>query len=230
MRTHQMFFRAVTSTAFAAVMLAAPSRAVAAIDTNTAGAPAAPTPWQATGVSEVMKMFKGGISADIIESYVKNSPLSYYLSADNIISLQQQGVPAPVLQAMIQRNGELQRQTGMATTAAGGVNVPAQAPPPKYYSYTAADSTASYNAALQARAAAFNPVYAPVTTYPVYEPTYYDPYYDPWYPYWWGGPVVFDVGFGRFGHGGFGGRFGGGHVGGFAGHGGGFGGHGGGHR
>ena len=102
-----------------------------------------------------MKLFKGGIPADIMVSYVNNSPLSFYLSADNIISLQQQGVPGPVLTAMIHRYGELQRQAGMAAGApAQAQGVPAQAPAPQYYSYSAEDqAAANFNAALQARQA-----------------------------------------------------------------------------
>jgi uncharacterized membrane protein YgcG len=181
-----------------------------------------------------MKLFKGGIPADIMVSYVNNSPLSFYLSADNIISLQQQGVPTPVVTAMIQRYGELQRRTVMAAGAPGQapVPVPAQAPAPNYNSYAAADSSASFNAALQARANAFNSAYAAPPTYPVYapapapvyyDPYYYDPFYYPGYPF--GGPLVFGFGFGHgggFGHSGVGG-----HVGGFGGHVGGGGAHGG---
>ncbi|MGD0412460.1 MAG: hypothetical protein ABSC18_12260 [Verrucomicrobiota bacterium] len=181
---------------------------------NQAGA--AQTPALPSGVSEVTKMFKGGISADIMVSYINNSPLSFYLSADNLIALQQEGVPTPVLTAMMRRYGELQRQTGMAAGApiqvpaqaaapqyAGApVQVPAQAPAPQYYSYDSyapAPPPASYS-------------YVAAPSYPVYGPYYYDPFYYPWYPF--GGPVVFDFGFGRFGgyggHWGGGGRFGGG--------------------
>jgi len=43
-----------------------------------------------SGVSEVMKLFEDGIPADIMVSYINNSPLSFYLSADNLISLQKE--------------------------------------------------------------------------------------------------------------------------------------------
>ena len=235
MRTPVKFFGAAAGAAvlFAAA-LAVPNSA-AAFDTNApTAAPAAP--WQAAGLTEVLKMFRGGISQDILVNYINNSPLSFYLSADNIISLQQQGVPAPVVQAMIQRNGEAQRQVQTASTQAA-VAVPAQAPAPKYYAY----SDNSFDAALQARQAAsyYNYTFAP-TSYapPVYN--YYDPYYSPWgFDTFYPGVVVGFGGIGRgfhgsFGHvgGGFHGGFGG-HVGGFGGsHAGGFGGGhpGGGHR
>jgi len=176
-------------------------------------ASAAPALALPSGVSEVLKLFKGGISADIMISYINSSPLSFYLSADNLIALQQQGLPAPVLTAMMERYGELQRQTVMAAAApaqyqpqaaapqyatqpqyATAVQVPAQAPAPEYYSYAPAQPAVVY------------PYVAP-PVYPAYDPYYYDPSYYPWYPI--GGPVVFDFGIGHFG-GGFGGRFGGG--------------------
>ena len=140
-----------------------------------------------------MKLFQGGTSAEIIAGYVRNSPLSFYLSADNILYLQQQGVPEPVIMAMIQRYGELQRQTGTAARAAAPV--PARAPAPQYQSYAAGYPAVSYD-------------YVPPPSYPVYEP-YYEPYYydpflyEPYYYntfYWYrsGGPV-FHSGIGRAG-------------------------------
>jgi hypothetical protein len=231
-----IFGTAATTVLAAALFLTLPGRAVADSDTNTAPAPGpytAPVPGPApgaanvtltsypSGVTEVLKMYKGGIPADIMISYINTSPLTFYLSADNIISLQQQGVPMPVINAMINRYGQLQRQSSMLAGAAqpqqqyaapqAQAQVPAQAPPPQYYSYAPADQAVTY------------PVAAP--SYPVYEPyTYYDPYYyDPfYYPGYYGWPVGISFGyFGGFGHGGYGhggyGRGGFGHVGGFGG-------------
>lgn len=231
MRTRQIIL-GVTGTALMAVMLAAPVRA-AAFDTN-APAPTAATPWQATGVNEVMKMFRGGISSDVIISYINNSPLSFYLSADNIIELQQQGVPTLVVQAMIQRNGQLGRLAAAQSQQAGGqatVAVPRQAPAPQYYSYS---GDPSFDSALAARQVnSYNNYAFGSSVYAAPAPVY--DYYDP-YPWGWDGfyPGVVFVGGGYgFGHG-YGYRGGFGHGGGFGGggfHGGGFGGgHGGGHR
>jgi len=248
MRTQTMIFGTTAITVLtAALFLAVSGRAIAATGPDTAAVPPnyslpataaaspSPSPGAAgampmsfpSGVTEVMKLFKGGIPADIMLSYINSSPLSFYLSADNIIALQQQGVPGPVLTAMIHRYGELQRQTAPLVSAPAQVQVPAQAPAPQYYSYPAQDqATANFNAALQARQSAYNyayvtppnyGIYAPAPVY--YDPYYYDPFFSPWYPF--GGGVVFDFGLGHgggFGHGGFGG------------HGGGVGGHGGGGR
>ncbi len=172
-----IFGTATTTVLAAALFLALPGHALAGSDTNAAPAPG-PSPGAAnvtltgypSGVTEVMKMYKGGIPADIMISYINTSPLTFYLSADNIISLQQQGVPMPVVNAMINRYGQLQRQSSMMAGAAQQAQqyaapqaqVPAQAPPPQYYSYAPADQAVTY------------PVAAP--SYPAYEPyTYYDP-------------------------------------------------------
>lgn len=204
-------------------------RAVAAQDTTGAAAPTAqaaapPVPAFPEGVNEVLKLQKGGVPADIILHYVNNSPLSFYLSADNVIYLQQQGVPAQVITTMIQRNGDMQRQ--IAQSQAQSAPPPVAQTPAASYGYPPENPAENFNNALQARAA--NPVYypTPAPSYPVYYPTYYDSYsYYPYaYDYW--PPVVFGFGFGGggFGHGGFAhGGFGG--RGGFGG-----GGHGGGHR
>ena len=99
-----MALAAITATA---VYLGGPWNAASAQSTPANNTGASQAPAMPSGVSEVMKLFKGGIPADIMVSYINNSPLSFYLSADNLISLQKEGVPAPVLTAMIQRNGDL---------------------------------------------------------------------------------------------------------------------------
>jgi hypothetical protein len=202
-------FSAITATA---VCLATVGSVASAQNSATPQASAIQSPSWPSGVGEVMKLFKGGIPADIMVSYINNSTASFYLSADNLIALQQEGVPAPVLTAMMRRYGELQRQTGTAAGvpapapaqatapqyASPPVQVAAQAPVPQYYSYAPAQPAAPYPYV----AAPAYPVY------PAYDPYYYyDPFFYPWYPI--GGPVVFDFGFGHVG-GGFGGHWGGG--------------------
>ena len=140
-KTCRMAFAAITAVCLGAqwdVACAQNSSTVQAGATPTAvqmPAVATPTPALSSGVSEVMKLFKGGITADIMVSYINNSPLSFYLSADNLIALQNEGVPAPVLMAMIQRFGELQRQTQTANSAASqyqAQSTPAQYAPQQY--------------------------------------------------------------------------------------------------
>ena len=96
MRTQTMIVGTATITVLAAALfLTVPGRAIAATGPETAAASPSPSPGAAgatpmslpTGVTEVMKLFKGGIPADIMLSYVNNSRESFYLSADNIIAL-----------------------------------------------------------------------------------------------------------------------------------------------
>ena len=193
MRTRQFIFGTFTGAVLlAAVLLAAPSHALASSDPSPALARPPPL---ASGVSEVMKMFQSGLSADIIVGYINTSRLSFYLSADNIIYMQQQGVPSDVIKAIFLRYGQLQPQTGMPARVPA--QPPPQAPPPRDYSDVPVAPPASY-------------VEAPA--YPVYPPVYYDSYYYGWYPT--GGLVYFGVGRGHVGravrgpvvHGGVGGR------------------------
>lgn len=198
--------------------------------------PVATAPNQAPGLpygaQEVLKMYKGGISKDIIVNYVNSSTLPFHLSADAIIYLQGAGIPVDVTRAMIQRDGELQQQRAASAAA--------YMPPPNY-----AQQQQQPPLMPPPQGASVNPpmVAAPSTPPPNVtviggdsEPyAYGNPdYYDYGYPYgYWGGPIVigggwWGGGWGRGGwggyHGGFGGvrgGFGGGfHGGGFAGHGG----------
>ena len=76
---------------------------------NTASTPALPY-----GVSEVVKMYQGGISKDVIINYVENSGQPFHLSADGIIYMHHLGMPVEITQAMMQRDTQLQREQPMA--------------------------------------------------------------------------------------------------------------------
>jgi hypothetical protein len=187
------------------------------------------------GVSEVLKMYQGGIGKDIIVNYIENTVLPFHLTADGEIYLQHLGVPPEVMSALIRRDGELQRQS-----VAHDQRQPQQA-------------TAITAASNQVAASPNSPLVMPGTPLPVVSYAYPEastlvaypdhaacPDYGYGYPYLFGPDVIigggfgFGRGFGRGGRGGFGrGGFGGGGRGfGSTGHGGGFGGggHGGGHR
>jgi hypothetical protein len=117
-----------------------------------------------------MKMFKSGTPADIISGYVSASPLSFYLTADDIIFLQQQGVSADLIRAMMHRSVELQQQRMSAMAATASVPMPSAPPPLQYYNTT--PGAYPYEAA----------------PYPVYAPYNYDTYSYLWYPLvGWGG-------------------------------------------
>jgi hypothetical protein len=52
----------------------------------------------------VVKMVKAGLGDDVIVATIKNSPGTYSLSTDDLISLKKQGVSEKVLGAMIEKN------------------------------------------------------------------------------------------------------------------------------
>jgi hypothetical protein len=199
-------------------------QAVAAAPAN-ARAPALPF-----GVSEVLKMYQGGIGKDIIINYIENTVLPFHLTADGEIYLQHLGVPPEVMSALIRRDGELQRQSVAAD----------QRQPQQATAITAASNqvAASPNPPLIAPGTPPPAVSCPYpdASAPVVYPDYATyPYYGYGYPYFYGPDVIigggfgFGRGFGRGGRGGFGrGGFGGGGRG-FGGTGHGGGGHGG-HR
>jgi hypothetical protein len=168
MRTRPLIFRAVSTVIVAvAVSLASPTQAGAAKEIKIE----ADRPGNlASGAKAVMKMYKSGVAADIVAGYVNNSPLSFYLTADDIIFFQQEGVPSDIVRAMIHRYAEMQQQTGsaMAANASVPAPVPSPAPMPQYYPDTAAGLDASY------------PYVPPV--YPIYSPYNYDSFYYLWYP------------------------------------------------
>jgi hypothetical protein len=71
---------ALTALTAAAVCLGALGSVASAQNSISNQTSATQAPALPSGVSEVMKLFKGGIPADIMVSYINNSPLSFYLS------------------------------------------------------------------------------------------------------------------------------------------------------
>jgi len=153
------------------------------------------------GVSEVVRMYQGGIGKDVIEGYIENNVLPFHLTADGQNYLQHLGVPQEVISALIRRDGQLQRQTAAADQqqqqqqAAANNQVLAGNPtptvvmpiaPPPFVPYAYPDGSAPV-------------VYPDYAAYPFYG-----------YPYFYGPDFIIDGGFGfdrGFGRGGgFGGR------------------------
>jgi hypothetical protein len=237
MKKHaSLYWVSLVSLATAVVSIGVPWNFAMADGTISNSAPAtvaAPlaAPPLAFGVSEVVKMYQGGINKDVLLGYIENTALPFHLDADGIIYLQRLGMPQDVTSALIRRDGDLQKQAAAA-----------------YQQQSLAiqqQEQATSAAAANNQAAAGNtgsPVVMPSTPPPVAPYTYPDaappvaypdysgyPYYG--YPYYYGPGVVIGGGWGwgwggggwgrgGFGHGGFGGRggfsggFGGGHGGG----------------
>jgi hypothetical protein len=147
------------------------------------------------GAEEIMKLAQAKVSEETMLAFVQSSHMNYDLDALGIIYLRQQGVPDPVVTAMLQKSKEIV-QDAQATAAAQpaassstAVITPATAAPvpqPDAYAQAATDYGPAY------------PTYdEPAPTY-VYDYSY--PYY-PYYPYYgWPYPVGISIGFGYGGY------------------------------
>jgi hypothetical protein len=155
--------------------------------------------------AEVLKLVRAQINDDTIVAFVRSSKRSYYLNANEIVYLREQGVSDRVLTAMLE-----QRKQAPETSVA---SMPSQqANPAAGASYIAQPSTAYIappsTAYVQPATAYVSP--PPVYAYPAPTYSYYDsyPYYSGIY---WGIPfpsLSFSFGFGgRFHGGGFHGGF-----------------------
>ena len=202
------------SLATAIVSIGVPRNLDAADSSPSASAPATvstQSPAFPLGVSDVIKMYQGGIGKDVLVSYIENSALPFHLTADGIIYLQHLGVPKEVTSALILRDGELQKQAVTAyqqrsqafqqqpAVGAPGYNQVdvANTAPPVPMPSTPAPAVYPY------AASAPPPVYPDYSAYPDYDYGY--PYYGP--------GLVIGSGFG-WGWGGYG-RYGGGFRGGY---------------
>jgi hypothetical protein len=200
-----VFWSSVVGLTAGAALLVIPLDTVLAADATPTAAPPpanAPVPGVAFGVSEVIKMYQGGINKDVIENYIANTSLPFHLSADNIIYLQNLGMPQEITKALLQRDSQMQQQSAMAYQQQQQQPPPQMMPPPN-----------------QAVAVPSSP--PPPVTYASadYSAGYPAPYYDYGYPYYgyYGGywpPVVIGGGWGWGGwRGGYGGYRGGGYGG-----------------
>jgi hypothetical protein len=211
MKNRQSVFpMALAAIAAMVVWLANPWTIASAQVASTASAGPAPVtasggaqaPTLPHGASEALKLYKAGISKDVIINYIDSTVMPYHLTADGIIYLQSIGVPQEITQAMILRDGQLQQQFSQ-----------------QYYQ----QQMAAANAAAAAQGSA--PVMTPTTPAPDVSvigsdyPGYYGYGYGYGWPYYgYGWPIGFGGGWGwgnRGFHGGIGGFRGG--IGGFRG-------------
>lgn len=191
MKTKKIYKPLLALPAIAGLLLVAGS--LPAQDSTAAAQPAVASqgvPQLSPGMPEVLQLMQAQIGESTILAYIKNSSVTYRLSAEQIIYLKQQGASNPILDAMITHTPP----TVVATPTSSVTTQPAVT-----YVQTAPVSTIYY------------------TRDPYYYggPAYYG--YDYGYGYypWLLPPVSFSFGFGGHGHGG---GYGGWHGGGCGGH------------
>jgi len=69
-------------------------------------------------VADALRLLDGGVSEDVVKSYIQSSPAGFALTADQVVALKERGVPSDVVVAMFRRNKELRSQAAQARLAA----------------------------------------------------------------------------------------------------------------
>src|SRR6185295_16475344 len=72
--------------------------------------------WSSEGVSEVLKLQQSGVSPDVMLTFVQTSKTNYSPTADEIQQLEDAGVPATVIVAMIDHGKDIAAGTTNTTT------------------------------------------------------------------------------------------------------------------
>ena len=76
---------------------------------------AAPSARLSFGVDEVVKMYQGGVEADVIVNYIENSSVPYHLNAEEVVHLHGMGVPSQIITTMIRHGAQVQQQANAAS-------------------------------------------------------------------------------------------------------------------
>jgi hypothetical protein len=83
---------------------------------STAASPK-PGPASSQAVADILKMLDGGVSVDVVRTYIQNSPTPFEMSASDVVMLKQRGVSDDITNAMLKRSGELRGQGGQTGDA-----------------------------------------------------------------------------------------------------------------
>jgi hypothetical protein len=98
--------------------------ATGAVDQGVAAPQTAPAARCSPGVADIVKMVDAKVDAEVIKTYIKNSPTAYNPSANEIIALKDRGVGPEILTAMLQRGAEVRVQSMQAAQAAASASAP----------------------------------------------------------------------------------------------------------
>jgi hypothetical protein len=154
-----------------------------------------PTPRYSPGVADIVKLVDAKVDAEVIKTYIKNSPMAYNPNATEIIALKDRGVAPEILTAMLQRGAEVRAQGTQPSPVAANPVAP----------QAGAGAVAPYAPAYDYGAQPVYPNYAysyPVNSYvyPTYDYAYPGYSYGYSWPYCW--PAL-SFGFGCYPFGGY---------------------------
>ncbi len=139
-------------------------------------------------IGDVVKLAQSGVDESVVLAYVRNSPVPFNPSADEIIKLHNAGISSQVLTAMLQRGGELRQQAPPPAPYDAAPQALPAAPQQSAATYSTPAYYGTQDAAPASTAVYLNST--PAYTYPAYNYSYgyswYYPYsYSYYYP-WWG--------------------------------------------
>lgn len=93
-------FAGLVAGMLAGTLLCSPAMLNAAVNPPEAAAPAQLSP----SAQEVLKLFKAGVSEEVLLGFIGNTTNAFNLDADDLIALHQQGVPSGITTAMLQQD------------------------------------------------------------------------------------------------------------------------------
>jgi len=67
-----------------------------------------------TGVDEILKMLQAGVSKDVVKAYIETAQVASHLSAADLVTLKERGVPDELTLALMKRGAELAAQASQA--------------------------------------------------------------------------------------------------------------------
>jgi len=130
------------------------------------------------GLDDVVKMVQSGVATDVILTYIENSTVAYYATAEDIVQLHELGVPSQITAAMIRRGGKLR---GEQAKAAKAVAVAPAASYPSASSQAMQPASVTYNYSYPAYPYYGYAAYAyPAYSYYTYPSSYFS-YSSPFY-------------------------------------------------
>jgi len=92
------------------------------------------------GLEDVVKMVQSGVATDVVLTYIDNSTVAYYPTAEDVVQLHESRVPSQVTAELIRHGGKLRAQQAQANKESQSSMAQQMAPAQSYspaYNYAA---------------------------------------------------------------------------------------------
>ena len=80
------------------------------------------------GLDEILRLHQAGVEESVVLAFIQNSPIAYYPTAQEVVTLRDRGITAPVLTALLQHGAEVRLRN--AAAIASSPTAPAATTPP----------------------------------------------------------------------------------------------------